>query len=263
MTCGIWKRSLLPSGFISLFQPLCLQHGSQLPVPCSGASWTGGAHRDPPWRAEGLSRALARNPCFGQALFHTCLRSREGWYAEKMKPLARQPGLLEHLVRERQNRSLSVFLRVSYWGRGKQIQEALEREQNEFYEEVKDVGKERGLRGHSGQDPGPSFRGPGETLGYPCTTFYSFLFGKAGAQVWSPYVTLVFSMFLDFILGLKQLCLLLARSMGTGSICQHWCWWGPGTSQPAPASVPSAVPVCEQCWICVKHPALTSQLGDA
>lgn len=59
MTCGIWKRSLLPSGFISLFQPLRLQDGSQLPVPCSRASWTGGAHRDPPWRAQGLPRVLA------------------------------------------------------------------------------------------------------------------------------------------------------------------------------------------------------------
>ena len=60
MTCGIWKRSLLPSGFISLFQPLRLQDGSQLPVPCSRASWTGGAHRDPPERAKGLCRVPAR-----------------------------------------------------------------------------------------------------------------------------------------------------------------------------------------------------------
>lgn len=94
MTCGIWKRSLLPSGFISLFQPLRLQHGSQLPVPCSGASWTSGTHRDPPWRAKGLPRVQARNPCCGPALFHTYLRSREGRYPEKMKPLARQPWLL-------------------------------------------------------------------------------------------------------------------------------------------------------------------------
>lgn len=64
MTCGIWKRSLLPSGFISLFQPLRLQDGSQLPVPCSRASWTGGAHRDPPWRAKGLPGALAKESQF-------------------------------------------------------------------------------------------------------------------------------------------------------------------------------------------------------
>ena len=78
MTCGIWKRSLLPSGFISLFQPLRLQDGSQLLVPCSRASWTGGAHRDPPERAKGLCRVLARESSLWPRSFSHMPEESEG-----------------------------------------------------------------------------------------------------------------------------------------------------------------------------------------
>lgn len=73
------------------------------------------------------------------------------------------------------------------------------------------MGEKKGLGGHSGQDPGPSFGGLDRI--WDLLVFYSVLFGKAGAQAGSSYSTLVFFMLLDFISRMKRRGP-LARSVG-------------------------------------------------
>lgn len=73
------------------------------------------------------------------------------------------------------------------------------------------MGGEKGLGGHSGQDPGSSFGGLDRT--WDLLVFDSFLFGKAGAQAWSSRSTLVLLMLSGSISRTEQLGT-LARSVG-------------------------------------------------
>lgn len=73
------------------------------------------------------------------------------------------------------------------------------------------MGGEKGLGGHSGQDPGSSFGSLDRT--WDLLVFDSFLFGKAGAQAWSSRSTLVLLMLSGSISRTEQLGT-LARSVG-------------------------------------------------
>ena len=78
--------------------------------------------------------------------------------------------------------------------------------------------EEKGLRGHSGQDPRPDFGGLDRTWGL--LVFYSALSGKAGAQAGSSYSVLMFFMLLDFISRMKQWGP-LPRSLGEAVSVSH------------------------------------------
>lgn len=120
MTCGIWKRSLLPSGFISLSQPQCLQDGSQLLVPGSRASWTGGAHRDPPWRAQRLPRVLIRESLLLAPLFPNCpnwlSRGKEAWGRVTMVCRSGVHGKKDRI------QTLVLSLNIIPWPKGRKLE---------------------------------------------------------------------------------------------------------------------------------------------
>lgn len=100
----------------------------------------------------------------------------------------------------------------------------------------------------------PSFGDLGRTWDRP--VFYSFLFGKAGAQAWSSDFTLVFFMFLGFI----SRCKVAVPTSQVHANRQHLsvlALVGP-RDEPASTSIrASSVSCMWQCWVCVKHPALT------
>lgn len=220
MTCGIWKRSLLPSGFISLFQPLRLQDGSQLLVPCSRASWTGGAHRDPPERAKGLCRVLARESSLWPRSFSHMPEESEGVGSREneVSSWATLAWVWSAWEGERQTHGLSIFLRVSS---SVQREGGLKGsgERAETTERGKDVGEERGLGDHSRQDPELSLRTLDRTWGL--LVFYSFLFAQVGAQAWLLTLHLCLSgLVLDFI-SRCEAAVPLARSTGMGTVCSR------------------------------------------
>lgn len=103
---------------------------------------------------------------------------------------------------------------IILWAEGRRHEELCRQSwgvQSGCSEEIKDVREEKGLGGHSGKGPGPSFGGLDRT--WDLLVFYSGLFSKAGAQAGSSYSTVVFFMLLDFIARMKQQGP-LARSVG-------------------------------------------------